>query len=31
MIIPIPRVQLVEVSELSETERGEGEFGSTGS
>jgi len=30
MIIPIPRVEFVEVSELSETVRGAGGFGSTG-
>lgn len=30
MLVPIPRVKLVEVDELSETERGEGGFGSTG-
>lgn len=30
MIIPIPHVKFVEVSELSETERGAGGFGSTG-
>lgn len=30
MIIPIPRVEFVEVSELSETTRGDGGFGSTG-
>lgn len=30
MIIPYPQVQFVEVDELSETERGEGGFGSTG-
>lgn len=30
IIIPIPRVEFVEVSELSETTRGEGGFGSTG-
>lgn len=31
MIVPIPQVELVEVSDLSETERGTGGFGSTGS
>jgi dUTP pyrophosphatase len=30
MIIPHPTVELVEVDELSETERGDGGFGSTG-
>ena len=30
MLVPIPRVELVEVEELSETVRGEGGFGSTG-
>lgn len=30
MLVPIPRVRLVEVDELSETARGEGGFGSTG-
>mgnify|MGYP003522542292 CR=1 FL=1 len=30
MIMPYPQVQFVEVDELSETERGEGGFGSTG-
>jgi dUTP pyrophosphatase len=30
MLVPIPRVALVEVKELSETERGTGGFGSTG-
>jgi dUTP pyrophosphatase len=30
MVIPVPRVEFVEVSELSETERGAGGFGSTG-
>lgn len=30
MLVPIPRVQLLEVAELSETKRGEGGFGSTG-
>jgi dUTP pyrophosphatase len=30
MIIPYPPIQFVEVDELSETERGEGGFGSTG-
>jgi len=30
MLVPVPRVQLVEVAELSETERGAGGFGSTG-
>lgn len=30
MIVPIPRVQLVEVSDLSGTDRGAGGFGSTG-
>lgn len=30
MLVPIPRVQLVEVDELSDTERGAGGFGSTG-
>ena len=31
MIIPHPYVDLIEVNELSETERGDGGFGSTGS
>jgi dUTPase len=31
MIIPHPRIELIEVEELSTTERGEGGFGSTGS
>ena len=31
MIVPLPRVQLEEVFELSSTERGQGGFGSTGS
>ena len=30
VIIPIPAIELVEVDELSSTERGEGGFGSTG-
>ena len=30
MIIPYPPVELIEVDELSDTERGEGGFGSTG-
>lgn len=30
MIVPIPQVQMVEVEELSDTERGTGGFGSTG-
>lgn len=30
MVVPVPNVQFVEVEELSETERGEGGFGSTG-
>lgn len=30
MLVPIPRVQLVEVDQLSETARGTGGFGSTG-
>ena len=30
MILPLPKVNLVEVDELSETERGTGGFGSTG-
>lgn len=30
MLVPIPRVQLVEVDELSDTARGAGGFGSTG-
>ena len=30
VIIPIPQIELVEVDELSSTERGEGGFGSTG-
>lgn len=30
VIVPIPRVELVEVGELAETARGEGGFGSTG-
>lgn len=30
MIVPIPRVELIEVDELSDTERGTGGFGSTG-
>lgn len=30
MILPVQQVNLVEVSELSETERGEGGYGSTG-
>ena len=30
MLVPIPRVALVEVDELSDTARGEGGFGSTG-
>ena len=30
IVMPVPRVVLVEVSELSETERGEGGFGHTG-
>ena len=31
MIMPFPQVELIEVNELSTTERGEGGFGSTGS
>lgn len=31
MILPLPMVELVEVDELAETERGTGGFGSTGS
>ena len=31
MIMPFPQVELIEVDELSITERGEGGFGSTGS
>ena len=31
MIIPHPKIELIEVEELSSTERGEGGFGSTGS
>lgn len=30
MLVPIPRVALIEASELSDTERGAGGFGSTG-
>lgn len=30
MLVPIPRVQIVEADDLSETERGAGGFGSTG-
>lgn len=30
IVMPVPRVELVEVSELPETERGEGGFGHTG-
>lgn len=30
MLIPVPSVSLVEVEELSETERGDGAYGSTG-
>ena len=30
MIIPRPKVNFIEVDELTETERGEGGFGSTG-
>ena len=30
IIVPYPRVDFIEVDELSETERGEGGFGSTG-
>lgn len=30
MLVPIPRVELIEVDELSDTERGAGGFGSTG-
>lgn len=30
MLVPIPRVEFIEVQELSDTERGEGGFGSTG-
>lgn len=30
MIIPIPSVELIEVEELTDTERGDGGFGSTG-
>lgn len=29
MVVPVPRVELIEVEELTETERGEGGFGST--
>jgi dUTP pyrophosphatase len=31
MVIPYPQIELIEVEELSSTERGEGGFGSTGS
>ena len=31
MIIPYPKIELVEVDELSDSDRGEGGFGSTGS
>ena len=31
MIIPYPKIELIEVDELSTTERGDGGFGSTGS
>jgi dUTP pyrophosphatase len=31
MIVPYPKIELIEVEELSSTERGEGGFGSTGS
>ena len=30
IIIPIPQIELEEVSELTDTDRGEGGFGSTG-
>jgi dUTP pyrophosphatase len=30
MLIPYPRIELIEVDELSQTERGDGGFGSTG-
>jgi dUTPase len=30
MVIPHPTLELIEVDELSDTERGEGGFGSTG-
>ena len=30
MILPYPKIELVEVTELSETERGDGGFGHTG-
>ncbi len=30
MLVPIPQVELIEVQELSDTERGAGGFGSTG-
>ena len=30
MILPYPKVEFKEVEELSQTERGEGGFGSTG-
>lgn len=30
VIVPVPKIELVEVDELSETARGEGGFGSTG-
>jgi dUTP pyrophosphatase len=30
IIMPYPRVKLIEVDELSETERGEGSYGSSG-
>ena len=30
LILPIPKIEFVEVDELSDTERGEGGFGSTG-
>lgn len=31
MIVPYPQIELIEVEELSTTERGDGGFGSTGS
>ena len=31
MVIPHPKIELIEVDELSTTERGDGGFGSTGS
>ncbi|HEY8386215.1 MAG TPA: hypothetical protein VIK82_08370 [Porticoccaceae bacterium] len=30
MVLPVPKVQMVEVDELTSTERGAGGFGSTG-